>query len=155
LLATGVNAVVEQWVTIIADTFVGTQVRMHEPRAPTQTLPELTEIRTIGLSFLRRHLLLHFQNSRFTLSIQEDRDLLGQPTDTTWNFMCGEADKDKECKPTGKNWFQPFPPSKLRQELLSSDTELTNLKLLPGTKKVNPVWDQFAGGMVHKELDEL
>ena len=44
LLATGVNAVVEQWVTIIADTFVGTQVRMHETRAPTQTLPKLTEI---------------------------------------------------------------------------------------------------------------
>jgi hypothetical protein len=69
--------------------------------------------------------------------------------------MCGEVEKDKECKPTGKNWFQPFPPSKLRQEYLKEDTEIANLKLLPGTKKPNPVWSTAAQAYVHHEVEEL
>jgi len=82
----GEFAMVEQYLNIISDFFVGTKF------------------------------------SRFTLNIQEDRDLMGVRKDLTWNIFCKE-DGNKFCK--SSNWFgKDFPPCPIRQELYSRDSAI-------------------------------
>ena len=102
----GLNAVIEQWITILADHFIGTQ------------------------------------ESRFTQSIQEDRDLLGHPQDSTWHHFCGNKATDSKCEGgSTSNWFDPFPPSKQRQAFLAEHNATMPPTVLPGVMKPDVVQD--------------
>jgi len=86
--------------------------------------------------------------SRFTLNIQEERDLLGIPAASTWNHFCQDQ-SDQICyKP---NWFDPFPECPQRTELLKDVLQTLSTNLANKNRKA----DSHLSPDDHRDHDEL
>jgi hypothetical protein len=93
------------------------------------------------------------QNSRFSLAIQEDRDLLGLSAESTWHTFCGDKDKDALCHATQSdgsrrrtNPKQPFAASELRLEVLAPELGAAGYRVVEGA------WSSAGSVDAHTDL---
>ncbi len=79
------------------------------------------------------------QHSRFTLAVQEDRDLLGLSAGSTWPTLCGNKDTDAACHAEQmfggrqrQNPKQPFAASQARLEALAPELGAAGVSVIGG-----------------------